>query len=111
MGPSATKWSVVNSLVTFGGRIFIPVSSPCVAVILESAHGVGHEGMQSTLHCLQANFFVPCARTVVQEFVHACLVCRKKKAEQLHLVSLLQPLAVQWCPRTYRWISSKALHG
>jgi hypothetical protein len=87
--PQDDKWAVVDGL-----RIFVPATSPCVATILEIAHGTGHEGTQKTLHRLQADFFLPGARTIVQDFVRACATCQKNKMEQLHPAGLLQPLAL-----------------
>jgi hypothetical protein len=65
-----------------------------LSAILTSAHGVGHEGTQKTLHRLRADFFVPGARTIVQEFVRAYVACQRNKTEQLHPVGLLQPLEI-----------------
>jgi hypothetical protein len=68
--------------------------SPCVPSILASTHGACHEGVQKMLHRVRANFFIPRARTLVQDYVHTCTTCQKNKTEQLHPVGLLQPLEV-----------------
>jgi hypothetical protein len=66
---------VVDDLVTRGGRIYVPASSPLVEELLATAHGAGHEGTQKTLHWLRADFFVPDARTIVRDFVRGCATC------------------------------------
>jgi hypothetical protein len=88
------QWAVVDDLVTRGGRIYVPASSPLVEELLATAHGAGHEGTQKTLHRLREDFFVPSARTIVRDFVRGCATCQKNKAEHLQPVGLLQPLDV-----------------
>jgi hypothetical protein len=85
---------VVDDLVTRGGRIYVPASSPLVEELLATAHGTGHEGTQKTLHRLRADFFILGARTIVRNFVCGCVTCQKNKTEHLHLAGLLQPLGV-----------------
>jgi hypothetical protein len=46
------------------------------------------------LHRLRANFFVPGARTIVCDFVHACTTYQRNKADHLHPVGLLRPREV-----------------
>jgi hypothetical protein len=43
---------------------------------------------------LRADFHIPGDKTVVQEFVRACLVCQRNKSEHLQPGGLLQPLGV-----------------
>jgi hypothetical protein len=85
---------VVDDLVTSGGRIYVPASSPFMEELLATAHGTRHEGTQKTLHRLRADFFVPSVRTTVRDFVRRCATCQKNKTEHLHPASLLQPLSV-----------------
>jgi hypothetical protein len=85
---------VVDDLVTRGGRIYVPASSPLVEELLATVHGAGHEGTQKTLHQLRVDFFVPGTRTIVRDFVCGCTTCQKNKTEHLHPTGLLQPLGV-----------------
>jgi hypothetical protein len=62
--------------------------------VVGTAHAVGHEGMEKTLHHLRSDFHIPGARAAVQEIVHACTTCQRNKIEQLHPAGLLQPLNV-----------------
>lgn len=71
-----------------------PVRAPLLSVILAASHDDNHEGVQRTLHRLRRDFHVPNARKVVQEFVRACVVCRRNKNERLHPAGLLQSLPV-----------------
>jgi transposase InsO family protein len=93
-GLRGKQWAMVDDLVTRGGRIYVPASSPLVEELLATAHDAGHEGTQKTLHRLHADFFVPGTRTIVRNFVHGCITCQKNKTEHLHPAGLLQPLGV-----------------
>lgn len=68
--------------------------SPVLPIILTSVHNRGHEGVQKTLHCLRADFYVPHARQEVHVFIHNCAICQHNKTKHLHPVGLLQPLEV-----------------
>jgi hypothetical protein len=83
---------VVDGLITMRGKLYVPASSPSVPRILESAHGIGHEGAEKTLHRLRVDFHIPGARKAVRDFVRACATCQRNKTEQFHLAGLLQPL-------------------
>jgi hypothetical protein len=93
-GTHSEKWQLIDSLITVAGRIYMPPSSSQLQAALEGAHDMGHEGTEKTLHRLRADFHVPSARALVQEFVRACVVCQKNKREHLHPAGLLQPLGV-----------------
>jgi hypothetical protein len=94
-GGCGDKWRVVDGLVMVNGCVYIPPTSPSVSVILDSAHGTGHEGVEKTLHRLRVDFHLPGSRRLVQEFVRACMVCQCNKTEHLHPTGLLQPLEVR----------------
>lgn len=61
---------------------------------MSAVHGVGHEGMQKTLHRLCQHFFIPVTQTLMQDFVMVCMTCKKNKIAQLHPIGLLQPLDI-----------------
>jgi hypothetical protein len=63
----------VDNLITVRGKVYIPPTSPLDA--LANAHGCGHEGTAKTPHRLQVDFFIPGTRSVVAEFVKACVTC------------------------------------
>jgi hypothetical protein len=93
-GTHDAVWAVKDDLITRSGRIFLPASSPSLPEILAGAHGAGHEGVQKTLHQLRKDFFVPGARSAVQDYVRSRATCQRHKSEQLHPAGLLQPLDV-----------------
>jgi hypothetical protein len=51
-GTTLPIWSVVDDLVLYKGRIFVPSSSEFWPQILSTAHDQGHEGAQKTLQLL-----------------------------------------------------------
>jgi hypothetical protein len=93
-GGRGVTWSVVDGLVTVGGRVYVPATSPSLPAILDNAHGAGHKGTEKTLHHLRTDFHVPRARALVRDFVRACTVCQRNKSEHLNPAGLLQPLEV-----------------
>lgn len=68
--------------------------STASSTFLISAHGIGIEGIQKTLHPLHASFYNPDAAKLVREYVQSCPVCQRSKTEHLHPAGLLQPLDV-----------------
>lgn len=93
-GDLGPPWGCTDSLLTYGGCIYIPPSSPLLSTILGLAHDTGHEGIQKTLHRLCHDFHVPNARRVVEDFVRACSICQRNKSEHMHPGGLLQSLPV-----------------
>jgi hypothetical protein len=88
-GRRGPKWQVINGLPMLEGKLFLPPASACLSTILETAHGMSHEGSEKTLHRLCANFAVPGARGFVKEFIRNYTTCQRNKGEQLHPVGLL----------------------
>jgi len=76
------------------GRIFVPDSSSLCSVLLQHAHGTGHEEAQKTLHRLRAFFYSPHASKLIHDYVRSCTICQRSKTEHLHPAGLLQPLEV-----------------
>jgi transposase InsO family protein len=93
-GTLGAPWTVVDGLVLYQNRIYVPTSSPFLPAILSAVHDDNHEGIQRTLHRLHRDFHVPSARKIVQDFVRACVVCQRNKTELMHPGGLLQPLPV-----------------
>jgi hypothetical protein len=61
-------------------RVYVPPTSPSLQAVLESVHDVGHEGSKKTLHRLRVDFHISGARTAVQNYVRACIVCQRNKS-------------------------------
>lgn len=89
-----SDWTVQDGLIRRGSRVFIPHSSVHLDTILHMAHSVGHEGAQKTLNRLRWDFIIDNDRTVVRDFVKACVVYQRNKTETLQPVGLLQPLEI-----------------
>jgi hypothetical protein len=51
-GTRPTTWTIVDGMVLFGGRLYIPPASPLLSAILRAVHEDGHEGVQRTLQRL-----------------------------------------------------------
>jgi hypothetical protein len=76
-GSRGAPWGIVDGLLTYDSRIFVPPASPLLQEILAAVHEDGHEGVQRTLHRLRRDFHFPDMRRVVQEFVRACSTCQR----------------------------------
>jgi hypothetical protein len=87
-------WSLVDGIIVHHGRIFLPPSLALWPVVVEQAHGMGHEGVLKTLHRLRATFFTSHCNKLVRDFVAGCATCQRNKIEHLHPKGLLQPLTV-----------------
>jgi hypothetical protein len=92
-GRKGDEWKLVDGLVMVRGKVYVAADSPSLPAILTAAHGMGHEGIEKTLHLLRQDFFIPGA-AAVKEHVQACVTCQRNKVEHLHPVGLLQPLEV-----------------
>jgi hypothetical protein len=93
-GTRTAPWTVVDDMVTYRGRLYIPPTSPLLQEIMEAVHEDGHEGIHHTLHRLRRDFHFPNMRHLVQEFVRSCPTCQRYKSEHLHPAGLLMPLPV-----------------
>nr|AAL82656.1 retrotransposon protein, putative, unclassified [Oryza sativa Japonica Group]AAM18147.1 Putative gag-pol polyprotein [Oryza sativa Japonica Group] len=93
-GTRTTPWAVIDGLVTYKRRIYIPPGSPWVSVVVAAAHDDGHEGIQKTLHRLRRDFHTPDDRRVVHDHIQGCLTCQRNKTDHLHPAGLLLPLPV-----------------
>lgn len=87
-------WSLIDGLVAFQGRLYIPPDAPLLQELLTAVHDDGHEGIQRTLHRLRRDFHSPNLRRVVQEYIRACTTCQRYKSEHLQPAGLLLPLPV-----------------
>lgn len=58
-GDRAGQWAIMDDLITYVGRVYVPPASASLLAILAVAQGAGHEGTQKTLHRLRRG--LPCA--------------------------------------------------
>jgi hypothetical protein len=92
-GTTGDEWTIVDDMVLHKGRIFMMSSFTAWPLVLEQAHGMGHEGMQKTINRLRASFYTPQATKLVQDFIRGCSVYQHK-TQHLHPGGLPQPLIV-----------------
>ena len=93
-GARGMPWSVVDDMVQYSGRLYIPLGSPLLQELVLAVHEDGHEGVQRTLHRLRRDFHFPNMKQVVQELIWVCVVCQRYKSEHLQPAGLLLPLPV-----------------
>jgi hypothetical protein len=87
-------WSVIDGLVLFQKRIYIPPACSLFHTILEVVHAMGHEGVQKMSHRFRKDFHTPQSKRVVQDFIKSCSTCQRNKTDHLHPAGLLLPLPV-----------------
>lgn len=75
-----------------GHCIFLPDHDDLRHQVLLLAHSSGHEGVQTTLHRLRANFYILGDRALVRDWVHSCEICQRNKTVVLRPTGMLQPL-------------------
>jgi hypothetical protein len=93
-GTRVAPWALVDGMVAFDDRLYIPPASPLLQEILAMVHNDDHEGIHRTLHRLRRDFHFPNMRRLVQDFVKACVTCQQYKSDHLRPAGLLQPLLV-----------------
>lgn len=93
-GMRTTPWALVDDLLQYNSRLYIPPASPLAREIIEAIHEDGHEGVQRTLHRLRRDFHIPNMKQLVQDWVRSCAVCQRYKSEHLSPAGLLLPLPV-----------------
>jgi hypothetical protein len=78
-GTAGPKWAVVDDMVVHGRRLFVPTSATVrlLLLLLEHAHGMGHEGVQKTLQRFRASFFTPGDNKLVRDYIRGCAVCQR----------------------------------
>jgi hypothetical protein len=74
-GELGEPWHLVDELVTFHNRLYVPATFFLLPSILTAAHDDNHEGVQRTLHRLRRDFHVASGRNAIQDFIRACVIC------------------------------------
>jgi hypothetical protein len=77
-GTAGPDWALVDDLVVRRSSLFLPASASVRPTVLEHTHGMGHEGVQKTLHRLRASF-TPGDNRLVHDFIRSCAVCQRNK--------------------------------
>jgi hypothetical protein len=90
-------YQILNGLLFFKGKLFLPSTSPLKQTLLEEFHASplgGHSGIHRTFGRLQENVFWFGMRKDVIDFVKACMVCQQTKSTNHSPYGLLQPLPI-----------------
>jgi hypothetical protein len=91
------QFQIMNGLLFFKGKLFLPKTSPLKITLLEEFHASligGHSGIHRTFGRLQENVFWFGMRKDVEEFVKACAICQQMKSANHAPYGLLQPLPI-----------------
>ncbi|WVZ92756.1 hypothetical protein U9M48_038799 [Paspalum notatum var. saurae] len=73
-GTLGVPWALVDGVLTYDGKFYLPPDSPLLQMALEEAHAAGHEGIEKTLRRFRRNFHTPQDRAAVQQ-LKRWLVC------------------------------------
>jgi hypothetical protein len=71
-------WELVNGLLFFTGRIFVPLDQTIRKLVLEAHHdapAAGHPGQARTLELVSRRFYWPSLKKSVNQYVEACDSC------------------------------------
>ncbi|KAK9139993.1 hypothetical protein Scep_009674 [Stephania cephalantha] len=99
--PDHPDWSrSTDSCLRFGGQLWIPSVAELRDEILQEAHRsrfTVHPGRTKMYADMRRLFWWPVMKTDVSDYVRACEICQRVKAEHRRPEGLLQPLLIpQW---------------
>ena len=90
-------FSVVNGVLHYKQRIFVPSTSPWCSKILEGFYSSllgGHSGLLRIYHRVKRSFLWSGIRRDVKIFVAHCTECQRQNHETIHPPGVLQPLPI-----------------
>ncbi|GAU26218.1 hypothetical protein TSUD_354400 [Trifolium subterraneum] len=90
-------FKVIDGLLFFKGKLFLPSKSPLKQTLLEEFHSSiigGHSGVHRTYGRLQENVFWHGMQSDVTQFVKSCATCQQTKSSNHLPYGLLNPLPV-----------------
>ena len=85
------KWKVVDRLVSWKERIYIPVDQEIRGTIIEIHHSWGHPGIDKMTELITQNYWWPGVRKDVQKHVQACRTCQTAKPDRQRKAAPLCP--------------------
>jgi len=88
---------VINNILYFRGRIFVPNSKRLrIAIIqhLYEAPPAGHPGRTNTYELVNRHYYWPCITKTIRTYVKACHLCKRTKASREAKKELLKPLPI-----------------
>jgi hypothetical protein len=64
---------------------------------MHKVHYVGHLGYQRTIVAVKKQYFWPCMKKEVVDYIARCFECKKVKYEHKHLASFIEPSPIpEW---------------
>ncbi|KAL0430619.1 UNVERIFIED_CONTAM: Transposon Ty3-I Gag-Pol polyprotein [Sesamum radiatum] len=99
---STSKYSFRDGLLYYCQRLFIPLASGVVPLLLSEFHSSpmgGHSGTKATLARLAASFYWPSMAKDVKAFVQSCTVCQRFTAVSLASLFLKEVYRLHSAPR------------
>ena len=65
-------WKIVDRLVTWKERVYIPVDQEIRGMIIEIHHSWGHPGIDKTMELIIQNYWWPGIKKDIQKYIQAC---------------------------------------
>ncbi|WVZ62966.1 LOW QUALITY PROTEIN: hypothetical protein U9M48_012652 [Paspalum notatum var. saurae] len=62
-GTLGTPWSVVDGILLYDGKFYLPPDSPLLQVAISNAHDAAHEGVEKSLRRFRRDFHTPVSAT------------------------------------------------
>jgi hypothetical protein len=90
----------IDGILLCQNIIFVPNIQDLKCMILHEMHNVPyarHPGYQKTVATIKSHYFQPSMKKEIVKYITRCMECQKVKAENRHLVGLLQTLTIpEW---------------
>jgi hypothetical protein len=91
------RYSIVNDIIYYKGRIYLVPESGLKKKILQATHDsplAGHQGFLKTYRMIRERFSWKGLKEDVLKYVKECSTCQQNKVEHTHPAGLLQPLPI-----------------
>lgn len=89
-----------DGVLTHRNKAYVHDSYEIRKLILKEVHNVpyvGHQGYQKTLEAIRNEYFWPCMKNDITDYIVRCMEFQKVKVEHRHIIGLLQPLPIpEW---------------
>jgi hypothetical protein len=90
----------IDGIILYKNIVYVPNYLELRSAILNEMHNLpyaGYLGYQKTISAVKSQYYWPCMKNEVTDFIAKCLECQKVKAEHRHPIGLLQPLPIsEW---------------
>ena len=82
-GPTEEQWKVISVVLTYEGRIYVPVDASLRNKVIRLFHDnpeCGHFGALRTAELVSRDFYWPVLDAAIRKFIAGCEVCHRIKA-------------------------------